>query len=407
MTRQNVGGWMTAWAACLMMAIGCMPASSNDDDDDGPPNSGGAPANMMQPPMTMTSETDLFGGRSDTPVVTETALEDALKEAMTFCLREVLRMEPLVAEACDHQGEFRPVYEEAYEAVNALIERRQLAGRNAGYRIVSSAAGYAADSPDINVLNCSRDPLMRSELNAFAMANSVVILDRLNYALTEGAVFWQLLNEDAGTTELDEAQIGQLLAGLGQIFYNADQGQFFQVVDESRVGEYIQAGGFATQVFSNALIFVFLHELAHVNLHHSMINHGVQRGIPTVLQEAGLDLTDEQRADLARGFTQLKVATETQADIYANSLMASEMGASSHGVRLFALGMAGLRWVSGQCDATLPEEQLRSCLVGDRPEAAHPPLDVRVSLAKRILDDGEDLTHLLDPGELGDLDVGE
>ena len=75
------------------------------------------------------------------------------------------------------------------------------------------------------------------------------------------------------------------------------------------------------------------------------------------------------------------------------SLILEALGFSVNGPAIFVIGFIALRALT--CDAGLPEDELRECLLGSTETDEHPPLDVRASIVTRIIKDGEDLTGML------------
>ena len=104
----------------------------------------------------------------------------------------------------------------------------------------------------------------------------------------------------------------------------------------------------------------------------------------------------QQVDELKLAFADLGRGVETQADIYAATI-AADAGFSSNGPAVFILGVLGYRVVSGTCDPFIGDDAaLEACLLGATPEQDHPPLDVRAEIAIGVIDEGQDLTPLLD-----------
>lgn len=324
-------------------------------------------------------------------------VEALLIEAAHACYDFIVRMEPTIAAGCDGSELFLEVLQPLADAHDEAARRLGLPGRGLSMR-PGTPDEVRADESRIIATGCSRSPeeIGSDSLNAFALRHGVFILDPLLLAFLEGAVLWaELALQSGGIEQVDP---GQLFAGLGQVFSNAAKGDHFGVINAERAGEILDSDPFAQQVFVSAVVFLVFHEVGHANLDHSMINHVVSTGVVSVLEERGVRPSDDEIARLKRSLAEVKVATETQADIYSLSLMRALGTLSSDGPRLFAIGMAGRLLVDGICDPNVAEELLAACITQDLPNATHPPLDVRVQLARRILDEGEDLTHLLEDG---------
>jgi hypothetical protein len=279
-----------------------------------------------------------------------------------------------------------------YEQVIATDGR--LIGRDMPVRFLGLTTPPDLTGSSINVINASSVPGFPT-FNAFALQDVVVMLDPLMDAFLEGAAYWDRLLEQAGD---DQALVDptELLLGLGTIFLNNSQGDFGLVVPEDEIADRIENRLFAFEAYWGAVAYVLFHELGHANLEHGLFKCLVGEGIELALADAGIVPTQQQMDELLLAFAELGRGTETQADIYAATI-AERAGFSSNGAAVFVLGFLAYNAVSGNCDKFVGDDvALEVCLLGGEPENDHPPLDVRAQIAIAVIDEGQDLTHLLD-----------
>lgn len=375
-------------------AWGCAPAGGGGGSGGG--SGGGGMTPEPDPPPMM-------GGTLDTNAEipsTSGTVSDLMREAIDACLPSVESFTAEMVATCavspgigNALEGFAELHDRALESIGSLP------GRNLGSRVALSADDLDRSGEVINILACTNNPLSDcapgdegcATLNALALRDVVFTMDPLLGALVEGSAWWAMLAEGVGPDNVD---VAELFGGLGEIFYANSRGLEFTVVNEGDASALLDSDPFAQEVMVSALSFLVFHELGHANLEHAVISHAAILGVQEVLTEAGRELSESEAEELERSFFQTKVATETQADIYAATLLA-EAGLSSRGAYLFALGLAAYTDRLGVCQEATDEEAYYACVLGDSPTSTHPPLNVRATLVRRIVDDGEDLTGLL------------
>lgn len=330
----------------------------------------------------------------------EPAPSDLMREVLAACQRVIADAERQVVSRCAYSADTLPLVD-AFAQVHAdAVALRSLPGRGLeAFGLPPEEITLAGDA--IEILPCSRNPLCEpgascSHMNAFALRNLVVTLDPLLLSFAEGAAFWGILAEHAGgdPSMVDEVE---LYEGLGRIYNGHANGSGFTVVDQATVVAMIEEDPFVGEVWAGATAFLILHEIGHADLDHGVINHTASVGARAILMSEGRTLTAEEDAELQAELRSLKVFTETQADIYSATLL-EQAGYSSAGpIVLFTVAMSAYLVASGACDHSMDQTQLYDCALAADPQASHPPLDVRATVISRIIDGGEDLTHLLDP----------
>jgi len=276
----------------------------------------------------------------------------------------------------------------------AIASDGRLIGRDMPVRYLGPGIGADTTGNSINVIASSSVPGLPT-FNAFALENVIVMLDPLMNAFMEGAAFWDRLVENAGDVE-DLVDVVELLVGFGEIFFNNMQGDFGLVVSPQEVADRIQFRQFAFEAYWGAVAYVVFHELGHANLGHGLFKCLVKGGVAQALADAGITPTQQELNELNLALATLDRGTEAQADIYAATISANA-GFSSNGAAIFILGFLALKLETGECDAFIGNDPaFEACLVGSAPENGHPPLDVRAEIASSIIDEGQDLTPLLD-----------
>lgn len=270
----------------------------------------------------------------------------------------------------------------------------RLIGRDMPVRFVGAGTTPDLTGSRINVLEAISAPGLPS-FNAFALENLVVMLDPLLNALMEGAAYWDRLLEQSGENE-DLVDPAELVGGLGTIFQANAAGQFGAVVPQSEVLYRVSSRPFGFEAYWGAVAYVLFHELGHSNLEHVLFQCLVREGVDQALADAGITPTQPQLDALKLALTALSRGVETQADIYAATI-SERAGFSSNGAAVFVLGILSLKLVSGACDPFQGDDAaFESCILGSSPEDDHPPLDVRAEIASKVIDEGQDLTPLLD-----------
>lgn len=337
-----------------------------------------------------------------------TDVSDILAEALAYCRQTLAGVEQQIMDACSVSTLWEPVLLEAVAAHSEALGRLPgLPGRNAPAELAYGADARLSDAV-IQLLPCDNNPTAPPgcdaqascppPLNAFALNRVAFTLDPLLMAFAEGAAWWGALALEAGG-DPDAVDRQQLVAGLGEIFFANSEYRPFTVVTSEDAAALLRDDPFTAEIAVSAMYFLIFHELGHANLNHSLINHTVRYGVARALDDAGAEPTPAQLAEVEAELLRIKVSTETQADIYAASLL-SAIGGSSYGPRLFTGGMAAFVVRAGVCDPDLAPDELYACIVQDSPNASHPPLDVRTELIRRIMDGGEDLTGMLTAGAL-------
>lgn len=251
-------------------------------------------------------------------------------------------------------------------------------------------------STNIQLTTCSNNPTCEgpkgcSGMNAFAVSNVTFMLSPLIMASIEGGAFWGQLIEKAGG-DPSAVNVEELYEGLGRIYLAHSEYRLFTVVDAETVSRILKENAYINDAVNAAIAFVIFHEIAHANLQHSEIKFVAHVGPEAILKSQGKTLTAEQRKQYMADLLKLSVYTETQADIYASTML-RRLEYKSDGPRvLFTGGMSALLVASGLCNSARTEEEFQNCAVMNGPSSTHPPLDVRATLLRRIVDDGEDLT---------------
>lgn len=368
------------------LTVGC------DDGGENPPRQlagnpgGGAPPPQSPAPGTMTPPS----GARDTD---EAAFRRAMEDALYACLDVLVRAEADIIRACRRVDEMRPIYEAALGAVNQLLAQGKLRDED------RTLALYRGPNPNDGVVglhHCAGNPIRPGEnLNAHALFDTVFMVDHLVLALGEASAYMALEGQNQPDDPAQrDAWAGQIILDLGLIFYNANQGHFFEVVDGDTVSAAIDGNPAASRYLRDAITFLVAHELAHANLIHSPIKHMIRTGIDQLERDGVVRVDATQRRALDARLLELNVATEVQADIYALTLL-ERSDATPAGVALFALGIGGMLVHAGICEPEVAGDRFRDCFFRAVPGASHPPLDARIALARLILDEHRDYRYLL------------
>ena len=323
---------------------------------------------------------------------------DLLTAALAACERRTAMAERDITMRCSASSELPTLAEQLSDLHSEAIGARPLPGR--GLETFPTEPAQAQLNGDgIDTIGCTQNPLCMpgapcSSMNAFATTNLMVLLDPLLNAFAEGAAFWANLVNDAG--DVDAVDEAVLFEGLGNIYWQHAQGGGFATVSREDVDAALENDDFANEVFFGAAVFLFFHEVGHANLGHGLINHTAQIGAHVLLNSEGTMLTADQMQQINTEVRNLKVFTETQSDIYAATLLRELQFSSDGPVILFTGAMAAMHIASGQCNAAMTQEQLFDCAFARDPNATHPPLDIRATVLRRIIDDGEDLSAELE-----------
>ncbi len=371
------------------LAFGCdsgSPATAGDS---------GAGTDATMPPATMPGVV-----ANDVPLPPMSmSTSDLLDEALAACERATATAERDIVSRCAFSAGTSEIVDRFAELHATAIGTRPLPGRGLeAFALPPAEITLAGD--EIEIISCTANPLCPSggpcpSMNAFALTNLVITLDPLLRSFSEGAAYWGTLVDAVGG-DPDAVDPETLYVGLGAIYNAHATGRGYATVDEATVASMLESHEFAREVWEGVTAFLIMHEIGHADLGHGLINHTAAAGVQAVLSAEGRTLTAEETAQITAELRNLKVFTETQADIYAASLL-RELGYSSDGpVVLFTAAMSAFLVASGRCDAAMTQEQLFDCAVAADPHAAHPPLDVRATVLRRIIDDGEDLSALLE-----------
>ena len=374
------------WALSFVAACG-----GGDDDGSAPPD-----------PEHVCSDTVLTGDGGDAilgfdgddvEVPTVDAPTQALVlEALDLCRESIGSYQAGVAPACDASEAHTTALTTAIDDFAAQLgDAPDLPGLD---RTLSFGTSIDPGGP-IAVFACANDPSGRNHtLNAFALPDSLFMLQTLMDAVAEGAAYWDLVREQAGGDEQavdDEALVG----GLAGIYHNHANGFPWQFLSRDEASDRLLASEFALEIYLGGVAFILFHEAGHANLQHSLVNHVAGAGIVLLLEEAGYTPTDAEEAEIEAALRTLQIATEAQADIYGATAL-RRAGHTTRGPASFFIGVVGATAI--MCDeAGAPD--VEAC-VDAQLSATHPSIDVRATILRRVVRDGEDLTCLLDPDAL-------
>lgn len=377
-----------AWVAFASMLVAC-DGGGGGETDAGVASGGDGGSSPASPTQI----------RTDAPI--QPALpesSDLMGEAIASCQRLIAGFEPMVVERCSYSPSTSEIVDGFAQLHADAVASRPLPGRGLeAYALPPGEITLAGDA--IEILSCTVDPLCSGgacpSMNAFATTNLVVTQDPLFASFAEGAAYWGLLVEDAGG-DPDAVDADELFEGLGAIYAAQARGERWRTVDEATVSARIAEDPFTNDRWVEVMAFLVFHEIGHSDLGHSIVNHTAAVGPGVVLEAEGRTLTAEETQQLQREIRELKVFTETQADIYAATLL-REAGLSAEGpIVLFTGAMAAYLIASGACSASMTQAQLFECALQRQPNASHPPLDVRATVLHRIVEQGEDLTPMLE-----------
>ncbi len=367
----------------VIVLLACVSGCGDDSDD--PPQRLGAPAGG--------APTGQQPGQSGPTAAQEAAIREVLEDALVACFDVVVQQETQAIRACRRTDDFRRLYEPMVAAVNQLLDRGRLTPED---RRLALYAPLDYRDDVIGLHHCNGNPFQPgANLNAYALYDATFMVDHFTFALIEAAAYFALYVEPPPDDPAQrDAWAGQLILDVGRIFYNANQGRIFEVVDAETAGAAFDGNPAAGRLARDAVTFIVAHELGHANLVHGPLKHMIHAGAAELERRGIIRADAEQRRLLDARLLELTVATEVQADIYALTLL-QRSDASSTGIALLALGLGGMMVHTGQCDPSASTERFRDCFFMAVPGADHPPLDARTVLAQQILDEGRDYRHLL------------
>ncbi len=377
-----------AFAMLIFFTMAMLACDEGGDDSNDAPQRWGAPAGE--------GPTGQTPGRTGPTPAQEAATREVFEDALVACFDVVVQQELQGIRACQRTDDFRKLYEPMVGAVNQLLDRGRLTPEDR--RLALYAPLDYADGV-VGLHHCNGNPFQAgANLNAYALYDATFMIDHFTFALIEAAAYFALY---VGPAPDDPAQrnawAGQLILDVGRIFYNANQGRIFEVVDAETAGAAFDSNPAAGRLARDAITFIVAHELGHANLIHGPLKHMMRAGVAELERQGIIRVDAAQRRTLEARLLELNVATEVQADIYALTLL-QRSDASSTGIALLALGLGGMMVHTGQCDPSASADLFRDCFFMALPGADHPPLDARTVLAQHILDEGRDYRHLLDSG---------
>lgn len=314
--------------------------------------------------------------------------DELLARALERANEKIAVAEPQLLAGCQHSNRHQATLQWALERFSSLLGSVDIAG--AGRSGALSRSTHPSGGT-VDVHQCSYHA-SAPPLNAVATPNAVMMMEPLLDAFAETAARWSaIMASQQGAPS--EQVLPRLAEAAGNIFVSHHQGYGFQTASADQVFERLQTDSVANGLYKAAVAFVLFHELGHVNLHHGVLKCSVAFGVEDLLQQAGVQLSQEQSQAMAVQMAAITRATETQADIYGLTLLRALGDTEGVGPLMFVMGIGGLR-AQTECAHTTGDARTQ-CVNQTGPTDTHPPLNERAQLARRILIDGEDLSHML------------
>ena len=336
----------------------------------------------------------------DQPVETSTKASELFKEAAQACAELIIKTQTDVVAKCSHSPQHLSALSWAVEAAKGPITTD---ARFVGLDWLPKLAVAPLDQPggqSVSVYTCASDPTGNTNgLNAFALQQGVWMLDPLLFAFAESAAVWDALRQQAGPA-LDDASEAELAKSVMSVFLYAEAGEFGKMLALDQVVVRLTTSPFAWQAYVGASSFVLFHEMGHANLSHGLIKCAITQGVDKMLGRRQIQLTATELQELQAEIGKLARSTEAQADIYGLTLLKS-LGFGREGPTIFLVGVLGLK-IAACSDGNRSEEAVLKCALEDFDpvKTSHPPLQERATLIKKIFDDGQDLTYLLETANL-------
>ena len=283
----------------------------------------------------------------------------------------------------------------------AIANDERLVGRDLPAKLLRAGEAPDLSGNSINVIEAKTAPNVPGDFGAYALPNTVLMMDDLMNAMCESAAYWDRLIQATNTGSGEDENLvdaTDLVLGIGKIFSDNAKGNFGVTVPDLEIADRINNRTFAFEAYWGSVAYVLFHELGHANLSHGLFKCMVTTGIDQILTEAGVTPTPAEITALKLEVAKISRATETQSDIYAATI-AERSGFSSNGPGIMVIGFLAIKLIDGTCDA-LSDPELTVCLFDQEGTSTHPPLDLRAEIAVSVIDDKVDLTPLLDIVEI-------
>lgn len=322
-------------------------------------------------------------------------MSQLFKEAALECAADMVQLEAKAAADCKasiaHQAS---VYWSVPHFKKILLTDARFPGLD-WPPVISTPPTMSFGDHNIDTFTCVSNPIGGADMNAFAMQDGVWLVEPLLNAFAESAALWDLARVSAPGGQLDSEAKDKLMKAIIAIFLTHQAGEGWQIVSQDDTYTRFDVSDFAKEVYFGGVAFVLYHELAHANLSHGLIQCALGKGVLGLLKRRGRTLTKEQEQELIVEMQKISRSTETQADIYALTMLRS-IGFGVEAPAIFVLGVAGIK-AKACADKGHTGQQLEDCTLGKGQILSHPPLDERSLLIQKILKDGEDLTWMLQP----------